>query len=52
VAVNDAPVKDTALINTSPFEKGWMIKVKLASGATAAHLKSHADYEAQIAEGH
>jgi glycine cleavage system H protein len=52
VAVNDAPVRDTALINSSPFEKGWMIKVKLAAGAGAGHLKSHAEYETQISEGH
>ncbi|CAN5533956.1 glycine cleavage system protein GcvH [soil metagenome] len=52
IAVNDAPVKDTGLINSSPFEKGWMMKIKLAPGASAGHLKNFADYEKQIAEGH
>src|ERR1700712_5346094 len=39
IAVNDAPVKDTGLINSSPFEQGWMLKLKLAPGASASHLK-------------
>ena len=52
VAVNDAAVKDTGLVNEDPYQKGWMIKVKLAAGATLDHLKPHADYEKQIAEEH
>jgi glycine cleavage system H protein len=52
VAINDAPVKDTGLVNDDPYEKAWMLKIKLASGAALDHLKKHADYEKMIAESH
>jgi glycine cleavage system H protein len=52
IAVNDAAVKDTAIINEDPYAKGWLLKVKLAPGASLAHLKNAADYQKQIAEGH
>lgn len=52
IAVNDAAVKDTALVNEDPYLKGWLLKVKLAPGATLDHLKSSADYEKQIADSH
>jgi glycine cleavage system H protein len=49
IAVNEAPVKDTALVNASPFDQAWMIKIKLAGGADLSHLKSADEYEAMIA---
>lgn len=52
IAVNDAAVKDTALVNEDPYLKGWLLKVKLAPGATLDHLKSSAEYEKQIADSH
>ena len=30
VAINEAPLKDTGLVNDDPYEKAWMLKVKLA----------------------
>jgi len=53
VAVNDAAIADTELIKNDPFGSGWLMKVKLAPGATLDHLLTHDKYEAQIAsEGH
>ncbi len=52
IAVNDAAMKDTGLINDDPYTKGWMLKMKLAPSATLDHLKSHSDYETQIADSH
>jgi len=52
VAVNDAAMKDTGLINDDPYEKGWMLKLKLDPAASVEHLKDAAAYDAQIAEGH
>ena len=49
VEVNTAAVSDTGLINEDPYEKGWLMKVKLAPAATTDHLLSNADYDAQIA---
>lgn len=51
VAVNDATVKDTAIINGDPYEKGWLIKLKVESSVSTAHLLSKEQYDAQIAEG-
>ncbi|GAB6858591.1 glycine cleavage system protein GcvH [Microbacterium xylanilyticum] len=33
-AVNDAVVDDPALLNSSPFEDGWLIRVEVGEGAT------------------
>ncbi|VXC03405.1 glycine cleavage complex lipoylprotein [Microbacterium sp. 8M] len=32
--VNDAVVDDPALLNSSPFEDGWLIRVQVGEGAT------------------
>jgi glycine cleavage system H protein len=32
--VNDAVVDDPALLNSSPFEDGWLIRVEVGEGAT------------------
>ena len=53
VEVNAAAAKDPAIINEDSYGKGWMIKIKLAPGATLNHLKNLQQYEEQIAsEGH
>jgi glycine cleavage system H protein len=49
---NDAVEKDPSLINQDPYGKGWMIKIKVASGAKTDHLLDLQQYEKQIAEGH
>ena len=51
-AINEAPLKDTGLVNDDPYEKAWMLKLKLVAGADLSHLKSHAEYEKMIAEAH
>ncbi|UWF78104.1 MULTISPECIES: glycine cleavage system protein GcvH [Microbacterium] len=33
VEVNDAVVDDPSLVNSAPFEGGWLIKVEVADGA-------------------
>ena len=34
VEINDAVVDDPSLVNSEPFEGGWLIKVSVAAGAT------------------
>lgn len=51
VEVNAAAVNDLAKVNDDPFGAGWMLKIKLAPGATLDHLLTPAQYDAQIA-GH
>jgi len=48
VAVNDALSANPSLVNTSPYEEGWLFKVRLANPSQAAALKSPDDYRAQI----
>lgn len=54
--VDDAPTKrkgDPKPVNDDAFGAGWMIKIKLAPGATLDHLLTAAQYDAQLAsEGH
>jgi glycine cleavage system H protein len=44
---------DLTPVNDDPFGRGWMLKVRLAPGATLDHLLTAAQYDAQLAaEGH
>lgn len=52
LAVNAAAVSDTGLLNADPYEKGWLLKLRLAPGAGTDHLMGKAEYDAQIADGH
>lgn len=51
IEVNKAAMDNLALVNDDPFGGGWMVKIKLAPGATLEHMKTAAQYEEQIA-GH
>jgi glycine cleavage system H protein len=44
---------DLMPVNDDPFGKGWLVKIKLAPGATLDHLLTAAQYDEQLAsEGH
>jgi glycine cleavage system H protein len=44
---------DLSPVNDDPFGKGWLVKIRLAPGATLDHLLTAAQYDAQLAsEGH
>src|SRR3954451_10098083 len=49
---NEAVQKTPSLITQDPYGKGWMIRIKLAAGATGDLLLALPQYEKQIAEGH
>ena len=42
--VNEALGSDPSLVNTDPYDRGWMIKVKLANPGDADKLLSVEDY--------
>jgi glycine cleavage system H protein len=42
--VNEALRKEPSLINKSPYEKGWMVKLKLSSEAELKGLMDEAAY--------
>ena len=44
---------DLSAVNDDPFGRGWLVKIRLAAGATLDHLQTKDQYEQQLAsEGH
>ncbi|HJZ55820.1 MAG TPA: glycine cleavage system protein GcvH [Gemmataceae bacterium] len=53
VGLNEGLKTDLSPVNDDPFGRGWLLKIKLAPGATLDHLLSAEQYDAQLAsEGH
>lgn len=50
IAVNEALVDAPELVNNSPYEDGWMIKIELASKAEIDALLNATEYEDFVAE--
>ncbi len=51
VAVNDALTQNVQLLAEDPYEKGWLVKVRLADPeAAVADLMDESTYQAKIAE--
>jgi glycine cleavage system H protein len=50
VEANAALESDPALLNTDPFGKGWIFKIKLSDPTELDALKTPEDYRAQISE--
>jgi glycine cleavage system H protein len=46
--VNEALSSEPALVNTAPYENGWLFKVRLTNPSQLDALKSPDDYRAQI----
>jgi glycine cleavage system H protein len=45
IAVNDSLQSNPALVNQSPYEKGWMVRIKLDNPKEVDELLSAADYQ-------
>ena len=50
VEVNEEVVDAPELINESPFEDGWLIKIKLSDASEAEDLMTAEEYEELISE--
>ena len=48
VEVNEALANTPALVNTSPYEDGWLFKVRQTNAGQLDALKSPDEYRAQI----
>jgi glycine cleavage system H protein len=48
IEVNESLSAEPALVNTSPYEDGWLYKVRLSNPSQLDALKSPGDYRAQI----
>lgn len=44
IAINEALNADPSLVNTDPYDRGWMIQVKLTNPGDADKLLSGEDY--------
>jgi glycine cleavage system H protein len=44
-AVNDTVTGDPAVVNRSPYEAGWLFKLKMTSDAERHGLMTHAQYQ-------
>lgn len=51
VGVNTEIVENLQLISSSPYDQGWMIKVRMSSPSEVSSLLSAEDYALQIASG-
>lgn len=50
LAVNDAVVDNPEILNESPFEKGWLVKIESDSAATdSIDLLEYDDYKEELA---
>jgi glycine cleavage system H protein len=49
IAVNEKLETDPTLISSDPYDKGWLIKVKVEKGTTLDSLMRLEQYEKQIA---
>ena len=50
IAVNTAVTENVQLLADDPYDKGWLIKLKIADPADAAELLDAAAYEKKVAE--
>ena len=50
VEVNSAVANDVQLLAEDPYEKGWLIKLRIDDPSDAAELMDFAAYEKRIAE--
>lgn len=48
VGVNDEVVADPSLVNTDPYGKGWLMKIKVADAGAITGTMSAGDYQAHI----
>ena len=48
VAINDALTDDPAIVNNSPFENGWIFKIRMSDDLQLKELMDSAAYQAKI----
>jgi len=48
-AVNDAAVKDPSLLNSDPYGKGWLVKLKVSDVSPLSKLMDAATYDSKHA---
>ncbi len=49
-AINEALNSNPALVNTDPYEEGWIFRIKIEAGEEIEHLQEPAQYMKQIGD--
>jgi glycine cleavage system H protein len=49
IAVNDSLANEPETVNASPYDRAWMVKLRVANPAEADALLTAADYEQHVA---
>lgn len=50
IAVNDALTDEPGQVNASPFDAGWLVKLKLTDSSATSELMRYEEYEALVTE--
>jgi glycine cleavage system H protein len=50
IEVNDSLAKNVQLLADDPYEKGWLVKVKVDPSSSVADLLDYAAYEKRVAD--
>jgi glycine cleavage system H protein len=49
IEINKKLENDPTLVSKSPYDQGWLVKIRVPEGATLDHLMTLEQYQAQIA---
>jgi glycine cleavage system H protein len=52
IEVNTPLVDQLTILNEDPYNKGWIVKIKVADPSQTSALLSYADYQKQCSSGH
>ena len=50
IEVNEAVAQDVQILAEDPYDKGWLVKVKVADASPVASLLDHDAYQAKVAD--
>ncbi|MBX9654041.1 glycine cleavage system protein GcvH [bacterium] len=52
IEANQTVVNDPSLLGTDPYEKGWLIKIRIPAGTDTSHLLSKSTYDSEVVNAH
>ncbi len=48
-SINEKIVNDPSILTNDPYDKGWLVKIKIEPGTKLDHMLTYEQYEKQIA---
>lgn len=52
IEANQAVVNDPSLLGADPYDKGWLIKIRIPAGTDTSHLLSKSTYDSEVVNAH